>query len=229
MFLRVVKIAEPRTLLIKEYLELNDYFVRVDCKFYKKLRRRRHKKAKGYQTPSDIDIIATKKGKRPIVAEVKGGLEIKSKKEINELYNNKFKHVDNTKIGWIQLRKFLKTKKFRRIVYCFALKPKKGVAQEELLKYAKKKYKLEIIPLSEVLIDFFDFCYKKGKWTYYSDYPNINLIRLIMEQLTFPDYYAFKGRKLKIYDLLSDQTLYRIKKIMEHNKDFLRDIKKIIK
>ncbi|MBW2974898.1 hypothetical protein KY366_04235 [Candidatus Woesearchaeota archaeon] len=221
--------VEPRTQLIKEYLELNGYFVRVDYKFNKQLRRKRkYKKAKPYQTASDIDIVAIKKNQDPIVAEVKGGTEIRSKEQIDELYGEKFKHIDNPKVGWVQLRKILKTQKYRRIIYCFSIPSRKKISQERLLQYAKKKYKLEIIPLSQILIDFFDFRYKEKKWTFYADYPYINLIRLIMDYLTYPDYYTYKGKNMEIEDLLLDNDKWQLKKIVEHNKGFFKKAKKIL-
>lgn len=125
--------ADPTTELASEFLELNNYLVRKETKFYK------NKEQKG--TASDIDIIATAPQgvkldnitfKENIVAEAKNW-EVMSKKTLDQIYKRKFKYIDKDEISWPQLRKYISTKSFDKVLFCLA-------TTEDVCTYAQRKW-----------------------------------------------------------------------------------------
>lgn len=154
--------ADPTTELAKEFLELNDYLVRTETKFYK------NKELKG--TASDIDIIATRpKGmkigelelKENIIAEVKNW-QIMKRKTLDKIYKNKFKHIDNRAVSWKQLRKYISSKIFDKVLFCLA-------TTEDVYDYAIKKYEIKVITTGFIVRQIARFFKERGKWTYYPE------------------------------------------------------------
>jgi len=114
-------VADPTTELTKEFLEINNYLVRKETKFKK------NRKLEG--THSDIDIIAiSPKGIQTpelqigecVIGEVKHW-EIMKKTKLDEVYKDKFRFIDTQpKIAWRQLRDLVHTRKFDKVIFCFA-------------------------------------------------------------------------------------------------------------
>ena len=184
--------ADPTTELAREFLEFNEYMVKKETKFYK------NKKLKG--NPGDIDIIAvsskdTKFGdfilNKQIVAEVKNW-KVDKKSIIREIYEDKFKHIDNYKISWKQLKKYFPYQKFDRVLFCFA-------TTEEIFNYAWEKYGIKIITAGFMIKQLANQYKEYGRLTYYPEAYNLNLIRTIMTYLF--DSHKYKD-KLLIEDLV---------------------------
>ncbi|MBI4452479.1 hypothetical protein HY637_03555 [Candidatus Woesearchaeota archaeon] len=180
--------ADPATELAREFLEFNKYIVIKQTKFHK------NKKLKG--TPGDIDIIAIspKKCKLEgftlkgiVVAEVKNW-NVKTKAHFNDIYSDKFKFINNDKIGWKQLKKYISSKKFDRVLFC-------GATTNAVYKYAEKKG-VRIITSGFIIKYFCKHYTKYRKKTYYSEAYNFSLIRTIMNHLnkfgTFKDKLTLK-------------------------------------
>jgi len=210
--------ADPTTELAKEFIEFNNYSVRKETKF------QRSKKLMG--TPSDIDIIAvsptkTKVGgldlEENIVAEVKNWAVTK-KGTLDEIYEAKFKFMDTyQKISWKQLRKYVRSKKFDRVVFCLA-------TTEEVYDYALRKYGIKIITTGFMIKHIARFFKESARnWTYFPEWYNYNIIRSIM-------YYLFECHKWKDKLTLEDlvwidpkrDSHYR-NKFVEINSNFLEE------
>lgn len=213
--------ADPTTELAREFLEFNHYLVRKETKFY------RNKELRG--TPSDIDIVATsprgvKIGgielRRNIVAEVKNW-QIMRNEALDNIYENKFRHIDDPEISWPQLRKYISSKIFDKVVFCLA-------TTEEVNDYAATKYETKIITTGFIIKQIARF-FKDSprRWTYYPEWYNYNIIKSIM-------YYLFNshmkgGRwkdKLTLEDLVwidpEVDPQYR-NRFVEGNSKFLQD------
>lgn len=209
--------ADPTTELAKEFLEFNNYSVRKETKFYK------NKKLTG--TPSDIDIIATsprgiKIGnielKENVIAEVKNW-EITKKKQLDKVYKDKFKYIDKPEISWKQLRKYISSKRFDKVIFCLA-------TTEGVFNYALEKYGIKIITTGFIIKQIAKF-FKESprRWTYYPEWYNYNIIRSIM-------YYLFNSYKwkdkLKLEDLVwidpVKESRYR-NRFVEVNSKFLEE------
>lgn len=167
--------ADPATELAKEFLEFNDYSVRKETKFQK------NRKLVG--TPSDIDIIATRpRGIRfnglelreNIIGEVKNWSILKEE-QLEKIYRDKFKFIDDyPDQSWKQLRRWVKSKRYDRVVFCFA-------TTERVFEYAMEKHKIKVITAGFMIKDLARFF--KGsdrRWTYYPEQYNYNMIRTIM-------------------------------------------------
>lgn len=185
--------ADPTTELAKEFLEFHSYSVRKETKFYK------NKKLEG--TPSDIDIIATSpKGveigelelKENIIAEVKN-YEITNKKAFDKIYKNKFRYIDNPQISWKQLKKYIPSKRFDRVLFCLA-------TTQDAHDYALKKYKIKIVTSGFIIKQIAKF-FKESprRWTYYPERYNYNVIKGIMYYL----FHSYRWKdKLTLEDLV---------------------------
>lgn len=208
--------ADPTTELAKEFLEFNDYLVRKETKFYK------NKELKG--TPSDIDIIATRPERKSselglkanVVAEVKNW-EITTKKQLVAIYKDKFKYIDDFEISWKQLRKYISSKRFDRVIFCLATKG-------DVYDYALEKYGIKIIT-SGFIIKQISKLFKESerRWTYYPEWYNYNIIKAIMYYL----YSSYKWKdKLTLEDLVwidpVEEPRYR-NRFVEVNSKFLEE------
>jgi len=214
--------ADPTTELAKEFLEFNNYSVRKETKFYKK------SELKG--TPSDIDIIATSpKGikigelelKENIIAEVKNW-KIMKKKTLDRIYKHKFKHIDKPEISRKQLKKYIPSTIFDKVIFCLA-------TTEEVYNYALRKYKIKIITTGSIIRQIARF-FKESprRWTYYPESYNYNIVKSIM-------YYLFNSHmkrghwkdKLTLEDLVwidpEKEPQYR-NRFVEGNAKFLEDL-----
>jgi len=170
--------ADPTTELAKEFLEFNDYIVRKETKFQK------NKKLQG--TPSDIDIIATRPTSKKIgelelreniIGEVKNWI-IDTKDILDDVYNDKFKFIDNyPEESWKQLRKWIWSKKFDRVVFCFA-------TTEEVFNHAFEKHNIKIVTAG-FMIKKLALFFKESKRSrsYYPEQYNYNSVRTIMRYL----------------------------------------------
>jgi len=213
--------ADPTTELAREFLEFNHYLVRTETKFY------RNKKLKG--TPSDIDIIATRSKrtridelelKRNIIGEVKNW-QIMKEGTVDRIYRNKFRHVDDPKISWQQLRNYIPSRIFDKVLFCLA-------TTEDVYNHALVKYKIKIITTGFIIKQIANF-FKESprRWSYYPEWYNYNIIKSIM-------YYLFnshmkRGRwkdKLTLEDLVwinpEEDPQYR-NRFVEGNSKFLED------
>lgn len=170
--------ADPMTELAKEFLELNNYLVRKDTKFYKK------KNQEG--TAGDVDIIATRPNRlvlgdrefgSNIVGEAKQGVYDKES-EIDYVYEDKFKCIDNSEICRPQLERYLPEWKFDRVLFCFA-------ARKRACDYAWNEYKLKVVTAGFIIKQFAHHFNAKSEksWTYYPEWYNYSLIRIIMSDL----------------------------------------------
>lgn len=177
--------ADPTTELAKEFLEFNNYAVRKETKF------QRSKKLMG--TPSDIDIIATSPKRTKIgnldleeniVAEVKNW-EVTTKEKLDEIYEDKFKFMDTyPRVSWRQLRKYIRSKKFGRVLFCLA-------TTEKVYEYALRKYGIKVITTGFIIKHIAAFFKESERaWTYFPEWYNYNIIRSIM-------YYLFECHKWK--------------------------------
>jgi hypothetical protein len=187
--------ADPTTELAKEFLEINGYIVRKETKFYKKIKNKRP-----FGTASDIDIIATRsrpikigdiKLKENIVAEAKNW-EVDSKGTIDDIYNDKFKRVENFKVSWVQLKNFISSKRFDKILFCLA-------TTEKVYKYALKEYGIKIITSGFIIKNIANFVKTSERnWSYYPEWYHYNTIRTILLYL----YYTKYKDKLTLEDLV---------------------------
>lgn len=179
------------TELAREFLYLNKYHVSTDVKFYKN---KEHKGTKG-----DIDIIARRVNDlklddfilgKNLVAEVKSQI-IKSKKNFDDIYSDKFAYIDDLEIGWTQLKNYVPGKNFERILFCLA-------TTEEVYKYALKKYNLKILTFGFIFKEFNKLYQESGKRTYIPDAPFFSMTRwfslylykshLYQDKLTLEDF-----------------------------------------
>jgi hypothetical protein len=209
--------ADPTTELAKEFLEFHNYLVRKETKFYKS------KKPKG--PPSDIDIIAIspkrlRKGnfelKENIIAEVKNW-QITKKETVDEIYKDKFKYIDKFEVSWKQLKNYISSKRFDKVIFCLA-------TTDDVYNYALKKYGIKIITTGFIIKQIAKF-FKESprRWTYYPERYNYNLIRSIM-------YYLYKSYqwkdKLTLEDLVwidpKEEPRYR-NRFVEINSKFLEE------
>jgi len=209
--------ADPTTELAKEFLEFQGYIVKKESKFIK------NKELKG--TAGDIDIIAiSSKGvdlgefklKREIVAEVKSW-KVMTKEQFNEIYDDKFKYINNYKISWRQeqLKKYFSSKKFDRILFC-------GATTDEVYEYALKKG-VRIITSGFIIKKLCDIFTESGKRTYYPEAYNFDLIRTIIDYLLHS--HKFKD-KLTLKDFIwikpDEEPQYR-NKFNKLNGEFMAD------
>jgi len=188
--------ADPVTELAKEFLELNNYIVRKETKFYK------DKVAKG--TASDIDIIAIGRTgisvggnelKENIVAEVKTGVFDK-KEWIDDVYDNKFKHIENPNVSFWQLEKYiprreLESGNFDKVLFCTA-------TTDTVYNYALTKG-IKIVTAGFMIKEIANHFKNSKRWTYYPEWYNYSLIRTIVNYLVFSDTYK---DKLKLEDII---------------------------
>jgi len=210
--------ADPTTELAKEFLEFHNYLVRKETKFH------RSKELKG--TPSDIDIIAcaprnTKIGelelKENIIAEVKNWA-IMERETLDEIYETKFRFIDaKPSISWKQLKKYIPSKKFDKIVFCLA-------TTEDVYNYALRKYGIKIITTGFIIKQIAKlFKERERRWSYYPEWYNYNIIRSIM-------YYLYECPKWKDKLILEDlvwidpgkESRYR-NQFVEINSKFFED------
>jgi len=181
---KVDSMADPTTELAKEFLESNRYLVRKETKFYK------NKELAG--TASDIDIIATSpKGikiddlelKKNIIGEVKNW-GVRKKKRLDKIYENKFKYVNDLEISWKQLKKYISSKVFDKVLFCLA-------TTEDVYNYAMRKYDIKIVTTGFIIKQIARFFKTSPRnWTYYPEWYNYNIIRSVM-------YYLFSSHKHK--------------------------------
>lgn len=214
--------ADPTTELAKEFLEFNDYLVRKETKFYK------NRELKG--TASDIDIIATSSRgiksaelelKRSIIAEVKNW-QIMRNETLDRIYKDKFKQIDDPEISWQQLRRYIPSRIFDKVLFCLA-------TTEEVYKYALKKYEVKIITTGFIIKQIARF-FKESprRWTYYPEWYNYNIVKSIMYYLL--NSYMKQGRwkdKLTLEDLVwidpEIDSRYR-NRFVEGNSEFLENL-----
>ena len=167
--------ADPMTELAKEFLEFNDYSVRKETKFQKT------KKLEG--TPGDIDIIATRPNikkigefelRENIIGEAKNWT-IDSNERLDEVYNSKFRFMDRyQEQSWKQLKRWIWSKKYDRVVFCFA-------TTEDVFKYALEKYNIKIITAGFMIKNLaVFFMNSRRKWSYFPEQYNYNAVRTIM-------------------------------------------------
>ncbi len=182
--------SDPTTELAREFLEFNNYIVKKETKFHK------NKKLKG--TAGDIDIIAVSprgvdlgelRLKKNIVAEVKNW-EVLDKENFDGIYDDKFKFIDNYNISWKQIKKYITSKRFDRVLFCLA-------TTQKVYDYAYKKYGVKIITAGFIIKQFCKFYKDKGKFTYYPEAYNFSMIRAIM-------YYLYSSHKFKDQLTLKD-------------------------
>jgi hypothetical protein len=170
--------ADPTTELAKEFLEFNDYLVRKETKFQK------NKKLQG--TPSDIDIIATRPNikkigelelRENIIGEAKNWT-IDSKETLDEIYNDKFRFMDNyPEESWKQLRRWIWSKKYDRVIFCFA-------TTEEVFKHALEKYNIKMITAGFMIKNLALFFKKsRSRRSYFPEQYNYNVVKTIMTYL----------------------------------------------
>lgn len=196
--------ADPTTELAKEFLEVYGYSIRKVTKFTK------NRKLKG--TPGDIDIIAVSPKnvkfrefelKKEIVAEVKNW-EVMIKDTFDGIYDNKFKYINDYDISWQQLRYYIKSKKFDRILFCYA-------TTDKVYSYALKK-RIRIITAGFMIKELIKFYKNQKKSSFYPEWYNLNLIRSIMDYLVHSYKYH---NKLVLEDLVwidpEKDTQYRNK------------------
>lgn len=207
--------ADPTTELASEFLEFNGYLVRKETKFYK------NRKLRG--TASDIDIIATRSSdsrelglKKDIVAEAKNW-EISKRKTLDRVHKNKFKYINDYEISWKQLKKYISTKRFGRVIFCLA-------TTEDVYNYALKKYGIKIITTGFMIKHLAQaFKEKPRRWTYYPEWYNYNMIKCIMHYLF--NCYMWKDR-LTLEDLVwidpKNEPRYR-NRFVEVNAKFLEE------
>lgn len=209
--------ADPTTELASEFLEVNNYLVRKETKFYK------NKERKG--TASDIDIIATapqgvKLGnlelKKNVIAEAKNWGVMKTK-TLDRIYKRKFRFIDKDKISWPQLRKYISTKSFDKVLFCLATTDDVGT-------YAKRKYEIKIVTTGFMIKQIAKFFKNSPRnWSYYPEWYNYNIIKGIM-------YYLFSADRFRDRLLLSDivwidaekEPKYR-NRFVEANAKFFQD------
>lgn len=167
--------ADPTTELAREFLEFNNYIVKKETKFHK------NKELEG--TPGDIDIIAiSPKGvdlgefklKKIVVAEVKSW-DVTTKEQFNNIYDDKFYFINKENIGWKQLKKYISSKKFDRVLFC-------GGTTHEVYKHAEKNG-VRIITSGFIIKYFCDYYTEDFKDTYYPEAYNFDLIRAIINYL----------------------------------------------
>jgi len=209
--------ADPTTELASEFLELNNYLVRTETKFYK------NKEEKG--TASDIDIIATAPQgvkldnielNENIIAEAKNW-EVVSKKTLDQIYKRKFRYVDKDEISWPQLRKYISTKSFDKVLFCLA-------TTEDVCTYAQRKYGIKIVTTGFMIKQIAIFFKNSPRnWSYYPEWYNYNIIKGIMHYLFSAD--RFKD-KLLLSDLVwinvEEEPKYR-NRFVEANAKFFED------
>ena len=121
--------------LVREYLEERGWLARSRVKFWQK---RNGKKKGGW---SDLDIIATKNGK-VIVGQVKA--ESQNKEDIEQI--NKDFESARLKAKVVEIAG---TREFQKWVYCYSV-------DNEMRKYAKDNFNIEMCSFGEVLIWVFD-------------------------------------------------------------------------
>lgn len=177
--------ADPMTELAKEFLEIHNYIVRKETKFYKKM-----KNGKPFQTASDIDIIAIRpkptkindiKFGKNIIGECKNA-EIVSREKLREIYNGKFRHIENPRISSAQLKKYLSGKSFDKIIFCQA-------TTDDVYKYALKKYGIRIITSGFIINSLINYVKTSDRnWSYYPEWYHYNTIRTIMLYLYYTKY-----------------------------------------
>jgi len=185
--------SDPTTELSREFLEFNNYIVKKETKFYK------NPELKG--TPGDIDILAVSssdtkfrefKLNKNIVAEVKNW-PVMTKKSFKEIYDDKFKFINNEKIGWKQLKHYISEKNFDRILFCFG-------TTREVYEYALYDYKVRIITTGFIIKKFCEIYSNDFSDTYYPEAYQFSLIRSVMKYLY--DSHRFKD-KLLLKDLVA--------------------------
>ncbi len=208
--------ADPTTELAREFLEFNNYLVRKETKF------QRTKKLEG--TPSDIDIIAiSPKGikvdelelKENTIAEVKNW-QVTAKETLDDIYRDKFKFIDiQPKISWKQLKKYLPSRSFDKVIFCLA-------TTEEVYKYALEKYGIKIITTG-FIIKHITRLFKESprRWTYYPEQYNYNIVRSIM-------YYLYNCYKWKDKLTLEDLVWIEPKKEPRYRNNFVELNSKIL-
>lgn len=214
-------LADPTTELAKEFLEMNNYLVRKETRF-----QRLTKGNKLYGTPSDIDIIATSpKGiqekdfqlKENVIGEVKNWSILKEK-TLDRIYTSKFSFFDNKpRLAWQQLKKFISTKKYARVIFCLA-------TNQQVYDYALDKYNIKIITTGLMIKRMARFFKESERnWTYYPERYNYNVIKAIMNYL----YESYKRKdKLKLEDVVwidpEKESKYR-NRFVETNSKFFED------
>jgi hypothetical protein len=212
-------LADPTTELAKEFLEFNDYLVRKETKFQK------NKKLQG--TPSDIDIIATRPTSKKIgelelsgniIGEVKNWT-IDTEDLLDDVYDDKFRFIDTyPEESWKQLRKWLWSEKFDRIIFCFA-------TTEGVFNKALGKYNIKMITAGFMIKNLAAF-FKESKRSrsYFPEQYNYNTVRTIMHYL----YSCHRWKdKLTLEDLVwidpEEEPRYR-NSFVEINSQILEDL-----
>ena len=177
--------ADPTTELAKEFLEMNNYLVRKETKFYK------NKELKC--TASDIDIIATRpkgirigdlKLQKNIIGEVKSG-EVTKRRQFDEIYEDKFKFIDDEpEISWEQLKEHISGRAFDKALFCLT-------TTKDVYDYAQEEYETKIITTGFIIKNMADFFKNSEKsWSYYPEWHNYNILKSIM-------YYLYSSYKWK--------------------------------
>jgi hypothetical protein len=162
-------LAEPVTELAKEFLELLNYSVRKDTKFYKN--------AALSGTASDVDIIAIHPTGvklngielgRNIVGEAKN-YEIWDKEDIDDIYSEKFRYADDPAIGGVQLKRFFNGG-FDKVLFCLG-------TRDPLPKYALDTYGIKILTSGLIVREIArSFRESPKRWSYYPEWYNYNMI-----------------------------------------------------
>ena len=217
---------EPMTQLVKEFLEVNDYLVRVNTKI-----------DKGQRTMSDIDILAHRiKTKRKIqyiplndsiIGEVKNYRIIKKGtwgfENIYKKAFEVFEHEENVNI----MGHIVPIKDAERVLFCFS-------ATTDTLETAEIK-KITIISASYMvknLIGHINSNLKENKnsWAYYPGWPIYSFLRHLIDLLSTTNTYAGKDRLLienLIFENVRDnienhKTKKSEKEFINRNSKFLR-------
>jgi hypothetical protein len=214
-----MKMAEPMTELAKEFLEMNNFIVRKETKFFKE--GMYYNETHG--TAGDIDIIAVRKDnlkfeneviKNQIVAEVKS-FDLSNMTQLKEVYEDKFKFIENSS-NWNQLTHFFSSKKFDRIIFCFSVS--NGMREKA------KKYKIKIITAGQIIKHFFKIRSKDpGKWTHYPEWYNFFLIRAVHNYVNNPNYYDDKLLLKDILDIEPMGDSYGRNRFNEYNGEIMGD------
>jgi len=143
--------------MVKEFLELQGYTVRLRIRFFK---------TRGY---SDIDVFAINPvEEKIIVGEVKGvSLGIK---EIDHEYDDfNDPHLLN------KVKELTGNSNYSKYIFCWS-------AEADTKKYALEKYHITIIQFWEIINQFIErvrIAREKGKWIYDQTFPNTMLLQLL--------------------------------------------------
>ena len=167
--------------LVKEYLELQGFFVKTETKYpiLGKDTLGRSKKNWG-----DIDIIATKASPNSdtdiLVAEVKA--ETQTAKTIKEIANQKF----NNNFVTDKLTEIIGQKAFKKYLFCWSCKSED--------RQVANKMGIMVKSYSEIIDEMLNIIKNKEGWSYEKDFPNLMLLQYLNDKG-----YLTKPKKSKYY------------------------------